>query len=373
MKNWILSVFLVLIPLNLHAFQDIENRTYAKAEIIDIIKKDIVTEDSTRLFETLFILKVLNGKFKGQTKQIAFQGEDSMPQDVKYQKGNKIFIAITQNESNPDVPEFISLYDIDNSFSMIVLAAFTFLLIVAIGRLKGFFSLVSLIVTIILIFTIFIPLTLKGYSPLMLSILISLISILITLPVITGLKLKTAAAILGSSSGILLAALLALLCGSIMHLSGIITDDMLIVHYASDITVNLKHLALSGMIIAALGAVMDVSVSIASATNEIYQAKPEISDKEAFKSVFTIGKDILGSMVNTLVLAYVGSSLSLILIISLKFNSEMPFMMILNYNPVLSEIIKSLIGSIAMFFCIPVTAFISVKMFHRKYNNFSKN
>ncbi|MBN1500209.1 MAG: YibE/F family protein [Spirochaetes bacterium] len=369
MKKIFLLSIIFFSAVSAKAFDGYDKRHFAKAEITDIIQNEISNADNSKMYETKFKLKILSGKFKGQNKEITFQGEDSMPQDVKYRKGNRIFLAITEDNYNQDNPEYISLYDIDNSKPLIFLSLLTFLMILGIGRLKGFLSLMSLIFTIMLIFIIFIPLTLKGFSPLLLSIGISFISIIITLPVITGFSLKTAAAIAGSFSGILLAALLALIAGSVMHLSGIITDDMLTVHYASDIQVNLKHLALSGMIIAALGAIMDVAVSIASAANEIYSAKPDIDDKTAFRSVFTIGKDILGSMVNTLVLAYAGSSLALILIISLKFSSEMPFMMILNYNPVLSEIIKALIGSIGMFFCIPATAIISVKLFHRKHNS----
>jgi len=111
---------------------------------------------------------------------------------------------------------------------------------------------------------------------------------------------------------------------------------------------------------------MDVCVSIASSTAEIFHANPSISERDALRSVFTIGKDILGSMVNTLILAYVGSSLSLILVIAIRIQPEMPFSMVLNYNPVLSELVKSVTGSLGMFSCIPITAFISVKLYRRK-------
>jgi uncharacterized membrane protein len=123
------------------------------------------------------------------------------------------------------------------------------------------------------------------------------------------------------------------------------------------------------MIIAALGAIMDICISIASSTAEIFNANPGLSEKEAFRSVLNIGTDILGSMVNTLILAYVGSSISLILLISMKLEPGMPFWMVLNYNPVLNEIVKSVIGSLGMFISIPATAFIAVKLHKRKIAN----
>ncbi|MCL2025999.1 MAG: YibE/F family protein [Leptospirales bacterium] len=189
---------------------------------------------------------------------------------------------------------------------------------------------------------------------------------LITLPIIAGLQLKTLCAILGTVCGIIISSLIAIVFSAIMHLSGLITDEMLTVFYMSDISINLKGIMLSGMIIAALGALMDVCVSIASSAAEIFQANPAIEEKEALRSVLRIGKDILGSMVNTLILAYVGSSLSLILIIAMRIQPEMPFTMILNYNPVLSEIVKSVTGSLGMLLCIPITAFISVKLYKRR-------
>ena len=179
------------------------------------------------------------------------------------------------------------------------------------------------------------------------------------------LKTGTAAFIIIPDVSSVLSSLLAVASGWVMHLSGVITNDMLTIFYASDVNIDLRGLVLSGMIIAALGAIMDICISISSSTNEIYNANPEISSGEAFKSVMNIGTDILGSMVNTLVLAYVGSSLSLVLWITMRLEPGMPFWMVLNYNPVLSEIVKSIIGSIGMFISIPVTALISVKFFKK--------
>jgi len=186
---------------------------------------------------------------------------------------------------------------------------------------------------------------------------------MITLPIIAGLRLKTLAAIIGASTGIIISSLLAVFFGWLMHLSGIVTNDMLTVFYAADIEIDLQSIVLSGMIIAALGAIMDVCISVSSSTSEIFNANPDIASKDAFKSVMNIGTDILGSMVNTLVLAYAGSSLSLILFIALRLDPGMPFWMIFNYNPVLSELVKSAVGSIGMFLCVPITALISVRLF----------
>ncbi|HON80380.1 MAG TPA: YibE/F family protein [Spirochaetota bacterium] len=342
-----------------------DQREYSRAKITKIEKHTFENTPGTNLIETRVHLHVLDGELAGQHKTAVFKGEDDMPKEMFYQEGDTVFIGISQ-DANREIQEYISLYDIDNTPGIIVMGLLLVLVVVAIGRVRGFFALVSLVVTILLLFFILIPFTLKGYPPLPIAVLISIISVIITLPIIAGFRLKTLAAVLGASAGIVLSSVLAVIFGWTMHLSGLITNEMLTVFYASDVAIDLRGLALSGMIIAALGAVMDVCISIASSTAEIYSAKPDISPKDAFKSVLTIGTDIMGSMVNTLILAYVGSSLSLILLISMRFSADMPVWMIFNYNPVLSEIVKSVVGSVGMFACIPITALIAVYFYRKK-------
>ncbi len=347
-----------------NSFQDY--RIYAKAEITDITLNQIKNDQGITLTETWVYLKILEGEFSGQIKKAVFGGESDLPEEMQYKKGDRVYIGISQSLGE-DSTGYISIYDVDNSTGIIMLAVLMVASILIVGRLKGFASLIALIVTILLLFLILIPATMKGYPPLPITIIISIFSIVITLPIIAGFRLKTLAAILGGAGGILFSAFLALVFGAFMHLSGIITNEMLTVFYASSVKIDIKGLVLSGMIIAALGAVMDICISIASSTTEIYNANPDIDEKQAFKSVLNIGTDILGSMVNTLILAYVGSSLSLILFISMRIQPGMSFWMVLNYNPVLSEIVKSVIGSIGLFVSIPLTAFISIKIHKRFY------
>ncbi len=363
----LLGILLVLTP-TLAMSKYIDERHYTRAKIIDIKTTPIKMQlkSPVQLFQTQVFLKIIDGKYKDLTKIATFGGQNDHPADMNYKIGNVVYIGITKATSTT-ASEYISIYDIDNSNSIILLIIITIIAIIIIGRLKGLASLGALIVTMMLLFFVLIPLTLKGYAPLPLAVLISIVSIIITLPIIAGLRLKTLGAILGAAGGIVFSSLLAIATSWIIHLSGIIKNDMLTVFYASDIKIDLKSLVLSGMIIAALGAIMDVCISIASATNEIFQANPKIDEKKAFKSVLNLGTDILGSMVNTLILAYVGSSLSLILLIAMKLQPDMPFWMILNYNPILSEIVKSIIGSLGMFISIPLTALISVKLYKNKY------
>ena len=376
-KILLLLISATFLLMHLHSMADAgmnkkyhDERSYAKARIVKIEKNTISERNSSSLIETKIHLRIIDGSFKDTIKTALFKGESDLPKDMFYREGDTVFIGISKVGTDDPV-EYISIYDIDNSNGIIFLIALLLIAIILVGRAKGVFSMIALVITVLLLFFVLIPLALKGYSPLPITVLIAIFSITITLPIIAGIKLKTLTAILGASSGIVIASLLAIIFGWMMHLSGIVTNEMLTVFYASDVNIDLRGLALSGMIIAALGAIMDVCISIASSTAEIYSANPNISQGEAFRSVLTIGTDILGSMVNTLILAYVGSSLSLILLISMRFEPGMPLWLIFNYNPILSEIVKSVVGSIGMFVCIPITAFLSVRMYHRYRSNLS--
>lgn len=373
-KTTIISLLMLFLSIPLFAQHGTYNdyMIYAKAQITDIQVHDIDNYQGIPLTETWIFLKILDGDLKGEVKKAVFSGENELPEEMRYNIGDKIFIGISGAESEGST-EYISIYDMDNTKSLVVLLILMVVVVIVIGRLKGFASLLALLATIALLFLIFIPATLKGYPSLPIAIGIAIVSIIITLPIITGFQLKTLGAILGATLGVLFASILAYIFGSVMHLAGIVSNEMLTVFYASNIRIDMKGLVLSGMIIAALGAVMDVCISIASSTAEIYKANPNIGAKQAYKSVLNIGTDILGTMVNTLILAYMGSSLGLILFISIRLQPEMSFWMVMNHNLILGEIVKSAIGSIGLFISIPITAFISVEIYEKHYANKKKN
>lgn len=362
----IISAALLIFTLQscsaLYAHDFFQNTKYGKAEIVDAERKDHSTADE-RDIETIFTLRILDGPLAGTTKTVTFRGKDSDPQYMKYHKGDTVFIGINTINEDDKTEVYLSLYDKDNTPGIIALVLIFVLALVAIARIRGLTAFIGLGVTIFLLFFIFVPLTMKGFPPLISAVLISLISIGVTIPIITGLSKKSLAGIIGAGSGIIIAVLLTLVVSLMIHLSGIITDELLTIFYVSNVEIDLRDVALSGMIISALGAVIDISVSISSSVYEICTVHKKIARKDAFKSALSVGKDNLGSMVNTLVMSYVGSSIALVLVISLKYSSDMPLLMILNNNEVLIEIVKSIVGCMGMLAAVPVTAFVGTRLF----------
>ncbi|MBP7583233.1 MAG: YibE/F family protein [Spirochaetes bacterium] len=373
MKKAIITLIMLcpLIPLGAQTGDDSgthrgtyqDRREYARARVEKIERKLI--GESSQGVELRVHLTVLDGPKKGEKHVSVYRGEDDLPKEMFYRQGDSVFIGISKT-GGVDAVEYVSIYDVDNTAGLAVIGLLLLITIIAVGRLRGALAMVSLLATVVLIFHVLIPQTLRGRSPLPIAVGISLFAIAVTIPIIMGLRRKTLAAVLGASSGVIIAMLLALFAGWLMHLSGIVTNEMLTVFYASGVEINLRGLALAGVVIAALGAIMDVCISISSATEEIFRVHPEISRVEAFRSVFTVSSDILGATVNTLLFAYVGSALPVVLLIAMRLEPGMPLMLVFNYNPVLSELVKSAIGCIGMFLAMPVTAFISVELHGRK-------
>ncbi|MCL2171711.1 MAG: YibE/F family protein [Defluviitaleaceae bacterium] len=242
------------------------------------------------------------------------------------------------------------------SFIYILAGAFL-LLIVAFARQKGFNSIVALGFICAAIFGIFLPAILSGMNIYATAAIISVYSIIFTLLIVIGPNRKAFSAMLGCLGGVLLAGLLMLLMDNIMHLTGLIDhESRILLNIPVPRPIDLRAIIFAGVIIGSTGAIMDVAMSISSSLWEVQQGRSDISFADIFKSGLEIGKDILGTMLNTLILAYIGSSLTLILLI---YASTTTMFELLNMELIIVEFLRALVGSFGMFLTIPLTAAIS--------------
>jgi uncharacterized membrane protein len=238
-------------------------------------------------------------------------------------------------------------------------------LILIIGGSKGVKALVSLAITILLIFIVLIPNVLDGKDPILFTILICVATIAFTFLIVSGITKKTLVAVIGTTAGVVAAGILGAIFSYSMRLTGINEHARMLstILDQSKEMISFKNIMLSAIMISALGACMDVGMSIASALEEIKSKKPEISRKELIKSGLNIGKDVMGTMTNTLILAYVGSAMLCILL----YNANgFDFSLIINAEDITSEILKSLAGSIGLVCTIPFTAIVGGMMIGQK-------
>jgi len=325
---------------------------YEKAKILEV-KEEIIKDPATgqELTVQKIKLEIISGEHKGEKQNI----ENSLsgnPLDLELEAGDKVIIYIEKFGENPYTVQIQDHYRLP----VLIICVLLFLILLAlIGKASGLKAIASLIISALLIFKVFIPLSLKGISPILLVLLVSVIITLVTLLIISGFKKKTYAAILGTISGLIVAAVMAIIFGKLAQLSGLAQEDARII-FNQFPELNFSGLLFAGMIIGALGAVMDVSVSVASAMSEIKKNHPGISSVKFLKSGLNVGRDIMGTMSNTLIFAYVGASLFVLLLFTQYGESYLKF---LNFSFVAEEVIRSMAGSIGLITAIPLTALFS--------------
>lgn len=356
-------VFAVIIIFAMLFFKTNNDENYAVAKVLSIEK----IESGVFLFDFTadsynVKLELLTGKHKGVVKEIEHYISVDRPLNNLYlDENDKITVSVffEDNEMIIGIEEYYKTRKL-----LFILLLFIATIILLTGR-NGFKALLSLSITLLLIFGFMTELLLRGLSPVFIAVIFSIVITFVTIIIISGRNIKSYSAIIGTIGGVCAAAIFGGISVRALQLSGYIGHESLYLHYLSQ-DINLQGLLLCGIIIGALGAVMDVSISIASAITEIKDANKNYNILMLFNSGMKIGKDIIGTMTNTLVLAYAGSSFTLILLFSAQ-KTEFPLFKIINMEFIASEIVRTVAGSFGMVLAIPVTAIVSAFL-HKKYN-----
>jgi len=240
--------------------------------------------------------------------------------------------------------------------AVLVLGAVFLVLIVLFGRAKGINAILALILTCLAVFLVFIPAILTGRNIYIATIIVCLFSIISTLLIVIGPNKKALSAMLGCLGGVLVAGILMSLMDPILSLTGIVDhDSQALLMLPTQNPINLRAIIFAGVILGAVGAIMDVAMTIASSLWEVLEAYGKTNFKTLVKAGINIGRDVLGTMLNTLILAYIGSSLSLILVIVITTPS---YMQLFNMELITVEFMRALVGAFGMFLTIPLTAVI---------------
>lgn len=365
----LLFIILLLAPAMITAndaqstydYYDIPELVMVRAQIIDMLYEG---ETIFGFTYQVFTAEIRSGQFRGETVETVnhFTGHPAM--DMIINPGDRIILAldIMDNEIIAANPA-----DFYREFHLYILIGIFALLILVIARIKGLKAIIALGLTVFLIAKVMLPGILNGYDPLMLAIIISIIVTAITMILICGFNTKAFASIIGTIGGVLVAALISIWVGHAANMTGLSsTEAQMLTFVVNEATFNFKNLLIAGIIIGALGAVMDVAISIASAMEEIKANNPSISKAQLIKSGMNVGKDVAGTMTNTLILAYTGTSIPLLL---LFLAYEQPYIEIVNMELMATEIVRALSGSIGLVLAIPITALVYVALMNRKSSN----
>lgn len=243
------------------------------------------------------------------------------------------------------------------------LAAVFLLGIVAMGRMKGVHTVLALLLTCAAVFWVFLPLVLGGYNIYLAAVAVCVYVTAATLLLVNGPHRKTLVAVLGCSGGLLLAGLLAVLTAGLLRLTGLASQEAI---YLADLPIrrplDLAGVAFAGILIGAVGAVMDVAMSLSSALWELRCQAARPGFWMLLRSGMNIGRDMMGTMANTLVLAYIGSSLPTVLLLTAYSSSALG---LLNREMIAAELVQAVIGSFAILLTVPLTALLASALYPR--------
>lgn len=327
--------------------------------VTDVKTQNVMGENE---FVTVhFKAQALNTDLRGKTLDVIQEIDKSYafsPRQVE--QNDKILIeAYTQQgEKQYYFGDFVRITP------LIWLLVIFCVLIVLFSRMQGLKTVISLGFTCLAVFVVLIPAILNGHNIYFWSVLICVYITLMTLSIISGFNKKSLCAVIGCLSGVICAGFTVLITDKFLNMTGLLEEESIYLYQLyPDNPINLKAIIFAMITVGALGAVMDVSMSISSSLYELKEKSPSIKPAELMKSGFTIGRDMMGTMANTLVLAYIGSSLTcVLLLVSYNANIEQ----VINKEVIIAEILQALAGSLGMLLTLPLTSAVCAAIYKEK-------
>lgn len=359
MKNNIIAGFLVILFfVFLYFFNQIDkveliNRagtSYEKAVVVEILE-DNLQEDGSRIGYQKVNVKVTSGSLKGNIYEATSFAGNLYGADCRV--GMKVIVGISEYDNNAT----LSVYSYQRSNVIYMFVGLFLLMIWIIGGRKGFKSALGLIFTFICIIYLFLPMLYKGYSPFFSAVVVIILVSIVSLYLIDGISKKSISAMIGTIVGVIISGVFAAGFGYFSKISGYnVSEIEELVFIANNTKLQVGGILFAGILIASLGAVMDVSMSIASTINEIHLHNPEISRGELFKSGINVGRDMMGTMSNTLILAFTGGSINTLI---MNYAYNLKYNQLINMYQVGIEIMQGISGSLAIILAVPLVSFIS--------------
>lgn len=350
--------FLIIFFIFLYLFNNIERvelvnssgTSYVKAVVNEIVE-DNIQEDGSRIGYQKVMLKVLSGKLKGQLIEgTSFAG---YLYGADCTVGMKVIASISKYEDNASA----AVYSYDRSNIIYIFVGLFLLMLWIIGGKKGFKSAIGLVFTFICIIYLFLPMLYKGYSPFLSAVIVIILITIVSLYLIDGITKKSISAMIGTIIGVIIAGICAAGFGYVAKISGYnVSEVEELVFVANNTELKVGGILFSAILIASLGAVMDVSMSISSTLTEIYNHNKNIGRVELFKSGINVGRDMMGTMSNTLILAFTGGSINTLI---LNYAYALKHNQIINMYEIGIEIMQGVSGSIAIILSVPLVSIIS--------------
>lgn len=349
----LLVIGLLIIPTGFEGAAIYQGADHQKVRVVSVYNDRIVDTGLIRSGEQTCKVEILGGKFKGKEIEGYNLLNGSMESDKIFNPGDKALAVIHYEGENILSVNLIDHYRLN--YEVILAVGFALFLILFAGK-TGIRALLSFGVTVLMIWKVLVPAYLKGYNPILFGLLIAVSLIIIIISLVYGFDRKCLAAVSGAVLGLGVTCILGMVFTTQFKIHGAVMSNSESLLYSGYQDLNLTKIFMASIFIGSSGAVMDLAVDITSAVNEVIQKKPQMGWKEAAKSGMNVGRAAMGTMTTTLLLAYSGGYIALLMVFMAQGT---PIYNILNYKYVASEIIDTIVGSFGLVTVAPFTALTS--------------
>ena len=333
-----------------------EGQSFEKGVVTEILQ-DNLQPDGTRVGEQTVRVRMTSGTLEGQ--EIETTSSAGFLFGAPCTVGMRV--VVMQSVAGDTVVS--SVYSQDRGLQILLFAALYLLALFLIGGLQGVKGALGLVFTFGCVLFVYLPMVYRGWSPFWSAVLVCGVTTVVTLWLLGGPTRKTLAATAGTVAGVVMAGVSASLFSFATGITGWNVSDiesLMTLWNTSGIQVG--GLLFSGLLISALGATMDVAMSIASSMAEILAQTPDLSRRDLFRAGMRVGRDMMGTDSNTLILAFAGSSFNMLILVQ---TYDIPFLQLINTDYICIEIIQSVAGALGILLTVPIVAFISARLMAR--------
>ncbi|MFO0703653.1 MAG: YibE/F family protein [Patescibacteria group bacterium] len=347
LKNWIVlvvGIILIFQITNVKAFAAEPPRVYSGTIIEALENNDVIVE-----------VKKETSVLKFQVKTFA---ENYISKPV-YKVGDRVIISVDVVKGK----EVGSIIERERVIPYAIIIALFFGVVAAIGRFRGVLSIFAMMASFLFLTSVTIPQIIAGVDPVMMSLLTGIIIVPLTFYISHGFTTKTSLAVIATLIALAITGVLAVIFTQLVYLTGYTSDEATAVTFRFGQNFQLSNILIAGMIISSMGVLDDVTISQIDIVASLSKAKPDMKRKVLFAEAMKIGRDHIASLVNTLVLVYVGAALPLFLVI---YKSDTPLWIVLQKESIAEEVVRTIVSSIGIILAVPISTFLGVRWGRKK-------
>ena len=349
----VLILLILFLPTGYEDAVQYQEADRCAARVLAVDDSAIIDTGLVRSGEQTCTLELLGGRFKGQTATGVNMLNGSLEQDKIFAPGDKAMVVVSYTGDEILSVTMIDHYRINKE--VLLAGIFAVFLVLFAGR-TGVRAILSFVLTILMLWKVLVPLYLKGVDPILIGLAVTLILTLLIIALVYGFDRRCASAVSGAFLGVLVTCVLGILFTDLFQIHGAVMSYSESLLYSGYQDLNLTKIFMAAIFIGSSGAVMDLAVGITSAVNEVVEKRPDISRWEAVRSGINVGRAAMGTMTTTLLLAYSGGYVALLMVFMAQGT---PIYNILNYKYVASELIHTIVGSFGLVTVAPLTALTS--------------